>query len=90
MKKKTKVAAIALAAAMSTGVLAGCGLVSTNTSRDYAQVIAEVNITNSANFASSEYADYADVIETAQITKRDMVAYFLSTGYSMMQSYGWT
>ena len=90
MKKSTKVAAAVLAAAMSTSVLAGCGLVTTNISKDYAQVIAEVNITNSANFASSEYADYADVIETSEITKRDMVAYFISTGYSMMQSYGWT
>ncbi len=90
MKKSTKVAAAVLAAAMSTSVFAGCGLVTTNISKDYAQVIAEVNITNSANFASSEYADYADVIETSEITKRDMVAYFISTGYSMMQSYGWT
>lgn len=90
MKKSTKVAAAVLAAAMSTSVFAGCGLVTTNISKDYAQVIAEVNITNSAKFASSEYADYADVIETSEITKRDMVAYFISTGYSMMQSYGWT
>ncbi len=90
MKKSTKVAAAVLAAAMSTSVLAGCGLVTTNVSKDYAQVIAEVNITNSENFASSEYAGYADVIETAEITKRDMVAYFVSTGYSLMQSYGWT
>ena len=90
MKKSTKVTAAVLAAAMSTSVFAGCGLVTTNISKDYAQVIAEVNITNSANFASSEYADYADVIETSEITKRDMVAYFISTGYSMMQSYGWT
>lgn len=90
MKKTAKVAAVALAAALSGSVLAGCGLVTTNVSKDYAQTIAEVNIANSANFASSEYADYADVIQTAEITKRDMVAYFVSTGYSMMQSYGWT
>ena len=90
MKKTTKVAAAVLAAALSASALAGCGLVTTNISKDYAQVIAEVNITNSENFANSEYAEYADVIETAEITKRDMVAYFVSTGYSMMQSYGWT
>ena len=90
MKKRTKVAAVAVAAALSTGVLAGCGLVTTNISRDYAQVIAEVNITNSENFASGAFADYADVIGTAEITKRDMVAYYVSTGYSMQQSYGWT
>ena len=40
MKKSTKVAAAVLAAAMSTSVFAGCGLVTTNISKDYAQVIA--------------------------------------------------
>lgn len=90
MKKTTKVAAAVLATALSASALAGCGLVTTNVNKDYAQVIAEVNITNSENFADSQYAGYADVIETAEITKRDMVAYFVSTGYSLMQSYGWT
>lgn len=90
MKKTTKVAAAVLATALSASALAGCGLVTTNINKDYAQVIAEVNITNSENFASGPYAAYADVVETAEITKRDMVAYFVSTGYSLMQSYGWT
>ncbi len=90
MKNRTKVAAIALAAALSAGTLAGCGLTTTNYNKDFAQVIATVNITNSENFADSEYSVYADAIQTAEITKRDMVAYFVSTGYSMMQNYGWT
>lgn len=89
MKKTTKVAAVALAAALSSTLLAGCDI-STDVSKDYAQVIAEVNITDSANFESSSYAEYGDVIGTTEITKRDMVSYFISTGYSMMQSYGWT
>ena len=89
MKKTTKVAAVALAAALSTSLLAGCDI-TTNIQKDYAQTIAEVNITESENFAGSEYAAYGDVIGTTEITKRDMVAYFISTGYSMMQSYGWT
>ena len=89
MKKTTKVAAVALAAALSSTLLAGCDI-TTDVSKDYAQVIAEVNITDSANFESSSYAEYGDVIGTTEITKRDMVAYFISTGYSMMQSYGWT
>ena len=89
MKKTTKVAAVALAAALSSTLLAGCDI-STDVSKDYAQVIAEVNITDSANFESSSYAEYGDVIGTTEITKRDMVAYFISTGYSMMESYGWT
>lgn len=89
MKKTTKVAAVALAAALSSTLLAGCDI-TTDVSKDYAQVIAEVNITDSANFESSSYAEYGDVIGTTEITKRDMVSYFISTGYSMMQSYGWT
>ena len=89
MKKTTKVAAVALAAALSSTLLAGCDI-TTDVSKDYAQVIAEVNITDSANFESSSYAEYGDVIGTTEITKRDMVDYFISTGYSMMESYGWT
>lgn len=89
MKKTTKVAAVALAAALSSTLLAGCDI-STDVSKDYAQVIAEVNIANSANFGSEYPEEYKDVIGTTEITKRDMVAYFISTGYSMMQSYGWT
>lgn len=88
MKKTTKVAAVALAAALSSTLLAGCDI-TTDVSKDYAQVIAEVNIANSANFGE-EYAEYEGVIGTTEITKRDMVSYFISTGYSMMQSYGWT
>ena len=90
MKKRTKAAAIVLAAAMSAGALAGCDLITTNVNKDYAQTIAEVNISRSENFADGEFAEYADVIETASITKRDMVAYFVSTGYSLMQSQGLT
>ena len=89
MKKTTKVAAVALAAALSSTLLAGCDI-STDVSKDYAQVIAEVNIANSANFGSEYPEEYKDVIGTTEITKRDMVAYFISTGYSMMESYGWT
>lgn len=89
MKKTTKVAAVALAAALSSTLLAGCDI-TTDVSKDYAQVIAEVNIANSANFGSEYPEEYKDVIGTTEITKRDMVAYFISTGYSMMESYGWT
>lgn len=88
MKKTTKVAAVALAAALGGTLFAGCDI-STDVSKDYEQVIAEVNITRSANFAESEYAAYGDVIGTTEISKRDMVSYFITTGYSLMQNYGW-
>ena len=50
--KKTKsVIALALAAAVSCGVLAGCdSLVTTDSRKDYLQVIAEVDISQHADF----------------------------------------
>ena len=91
MSKKKRVAAVALAAALGCTVFAGCDLISTNTAKDYQQVIAEVNITSSDDFAEGgQYAAYKDVITTTEITKLEMVAYFVSTGYSAMQQNGWT
>lgn len=87
--KKTAAAAISLAAVMMCGVFAGCDLITTDERKDLAQVIAEVNITNSASF-EEEYGDYKDVISTAEITKLDMIASFISSGYSAMNSYGWS
>lgn len=89
--KKRAAAAVTLAAAMACGTLAGCSFVSTDTQKDYLQVIAEVNIAQSADFQEGGvYADYADAISTTEIIKRDMIATFISSGYSAMQTYGWT
>lgn len=92
-KKKTaaKAAAVSLAAVFACGMLAGCDLVTTNSERDMAQVIAEVDISEGEDFASGgEYAAYADVIRPASILKRDLVSGFLSYGYQYVQSYGYT
>ena len=91
MKKTTKVAAVTLAAALGCSVFAGCDLVSTNIDKDYAQVIAEVDISQSEDFAEGgKYAAYKDVVRPVEITKLEMVAYFVTTGYSAMQQNGWT
>ncbi len=91
MRKTTKVAAVALAAALGTAMFAGCDLISTNLERDYEQVIAEVNISQSEDFAEGgKYAAYKDAVGTTEITKLEMVAYFVSTGYSIMQQQGLT
>lgn len=91
MRKTTKVAAVALAAALGTAMFAGCDLISTNLERDYEQVIAEVNISQSEDFAEGgKYAAYTDAVSTTEITKLEMVAYFVSTGYSIMQQQGLT
>ena len=91
MRKTTKVAAVALAAALGTAMFAGCDLISTNLERDYEQVIAEVNISQSEDFAEGgKYAANKDAVGTTEITKLEMVAYFVSTGYSIMQQQGLT
>ncbi len=76
---------------MACGLLAGCDLVTTDAKKDYEQVIAEVNITESEEFnAGGEFAAYKDVIGTESIYKRDMVASFVASGSSVMSQYGWT
>ena len=49
---KKKTAAVGIAAVMALGALAGCDLVSTDVQKNYRQVIAEVDITKSEDFAA--------------------------------------
>ena len=87
MKKRTKIAAVALAASLACTVLSGCVFTSTNTLKDYRQVIAEVDITQGKDFQEGgAFAAYSDVIEPGVVTKQDMVAMFVSSGYSMIQN----
>ena len=92
MKQKAKAAiALSVASVMACGLLSGCDFVTTNARRDYEQVIAEVNISRSEDFAEGgEYAAYKDVLSDEPIYKRDMVASFVSSGSSVMSQYGWT
>lgn len=91
MKKTKKAFALVLAGAMACGVFAGCDLVTTDSRKDLAQVIAEVNITSSEDFAlDGKYVDYKEVIKTSEILKRDMVATYINSGYSLQNTYGWS
>ncbi len=93
MNKKKKAAALALATLLTCGgALAGCDtLTTTNVSKDYAQVIAEVDLGKSEDFADGgKYAEYKELVSNAQITKREMVASYISSGYSLQQQYNWT
>ncbi len=92
MKSKKKAVAIVLAAAMACGTLAGCdALTTTNITKDYAQTIAEVDLSRSEDFSEGkEFADYKEIITPSTISKRDMIAYYLSSGYSAQQQYGWS
>ena len=91
--KKTKsVIALALAAAVSCGVLAGCdSLISTDSRKDYQQVIAEVDISQHADFQEGgKYAAYRDVITPAKVLKREMVSTFVANYASMANMYSYS
>ena len=90
--KKTKSAlALALAAAVSCGVLAGCdSLISTDSRKDYQQIIAEVDISEHADFQTGgKYAAYHDVIIPAKILKREMVSSFVANYASLAGAYSY-
>ncbi|MBQ8394991.1 MAG: hypothetical protein IJX49_05400 [Clostridia bacterium] len=95
-KKNTikKTAAILLGLALSVGAT-GCNFVVTDNEKDLAQTVASVDITSTLT-KSEKYKDYADDVSaildnlTSDISKRDLVAYFLSTGYQYVESYGYT
>ena len=89
MMKKKKTAALALAAVLGCGILAGCNLVTTDAGKDFAQVIATVDISTESQY-SEEFPDLKNVIQPANILKRDMIAAFMSNGSNIMSSYGWT
>lgn len=89
-KKKLAVASCAMALAMSAGAFAGCAALETKDSaKDIAQTIAEVNLTESSQFRE-EFAGLEDAITTTVVTKRDMIESFIGSGYSVMNTYGWT
>ncbi len=94
MRRRTKILSLLAAAAVtSTAVLSGCSLVATKTQADMEQVIATVDITKSDEL-DSELADYTGAITgETEITKRDLVAYFISAGSTYLNngySYGET
>ncbi len=91
--KKQQVAAVCLASALTCGICVGCDLVTSDPYKDYEQVVAEVNITRHADFGENgKYAAIKNenVITTAEITKRDLVAMFVSSGSSAMGQYNWS
>ena len=99
MNKKNnlkKAAALLLGIALVVGST-GCNFVVTDNEKDLAQTVADVNITASLkNDPDSEYAAVADDVAaivknlSTDISKRDLVAYFLSVGYQYVENYGYT
>lgn len=95
MNKKNnlkKVAALLLGVALVAGST-GCNFVVTDNEKDLAQTVAEVDISKSL-VSDEKYKDVAgDVAKmvanlSSDISKRELIAYFLSTGYQYVESYG--
>ena len=99
MNKKNnfkKAAALLLGIALAAGST-GCNFVVTNNEKDLAQTVAEIDISGSLKKdPNSEYQAVADDVAaidknlSTDISKRDLVAYFLSVGYQYVESYGYT
>ncbi|MCD8041340.1 MAG: hypothetical protein LUF82_07475 [Clostridia bacterium] len=82
MRRRTKILSLLAAAAVTcTAAFSGCSLVTTITQADMEQVIATVDITKSEDFDKDLQA-YTSAVSQSEITKRDLVAYFISVGYS--------
>ncbi|MBO5328765.1 MAG: hypothetical protein J6B04_06300 [Clostridia bacterium] len=85
MKKNKIISSIIVTALAASVVLPGCGLVSTNSEKDMAQVVATVDITASETL-SSELKAYESAIEPTNIYKRDLISYFYNVGSSYIQN----
>ena len=104
MKKKlVKIISIVLALAFSVGLMAGCDLfIGVDSTKDMQQVIAEVNVGSDKEALSSAFdalgADLDEgvasrtdeILSTDEIYKRDLIAYFLTYGYSYVSSGSYT
>ncbi len=96
MKRKNnakKIAALLLSAALAVGSVGCGGFILTDNEKDLAQTVAKVDISSAL---TEEYQDVAaDVTEIVKnlsttISKQELVAYFMSTGYQYVQNYGYS
>ena len=86
MKSKMLVCGALAAALTMSVVFSGCGNATRNR-EDMNQVIATVDISNSANLESEGLSSYVSAIESStDIIKRDLVASYYNVGYSYVQS----
>ena len=97
MKSTLKKAAAAFLTLALTVGATGCTFLVTDNEKDLKQTVATVNISGTME-KDEAYKDYADDIQAlvdkgglvTDIPKRDLIAYFLSTGYNYVQNYGYT
>ncbi|MBQ8428801.1 MAG: hypothetical protein IJX30_01740 [Clostridia bacterium] len=96
-KKNTlkKTAALLLGLALTVGAT-GCNFIVTDSAADYAQTIATVDITealkNDKEFDEASATAISEILKKvpAEITKRDLISYFMSVGTQYVESYGYT
>ena len=92
MKKKKIIATIGTLVASSiafTAAFTGCSLVSANNAADMRQVIATVNISDAKGLSDSDSAlitKYSKAVGTTKIYKNELVAFYLNTGVSYVNS----
>ena len=93
MNKMKKVVAMLLGVSMAIGAT-GCQFVVTDNEKDLAQTVATVDISDSLkgselDVASAELDALVGNLST-DISKRELVTYFLNNGYQYVESYGYT
>jgi len=92
--KKTAALLLGLGFALSG---ASCGFITTDSDADMEQIVAKVNIANYME-KDDQLSSYASSLATlikkgglsTNIPKRDLISYFLSVGYTYVNSYGYT
>lgn len=85
MKKVlTKIVTLLVALVLALGAFSGCGLVTTNTDRDMAQVVASLSI------GSVSENESAPAVHKDYFLKKELLAGYMSYGYYYVSSYGYT
>ncbi|MBR7099792.1 MAG: hypothetical protein IKC91_01390 [Clostridia bacterium] len=80
---KRKIFATVLATVMTLCCFSSCALTNPDAGKDMAETVAVVDISQSDEFkANGEYAKYADFIQPVEVTKRELVAAFVGSGYN--------
>lgn len=98
MKKKRILSAVLASSLTFATAFGGCSLMTTNVSEDLKQEIAEINITKTEEFDKefksafagheSDYEKYKELLGTTKVLKRELLSYFVTTGYSLYQQNG--
>jgi len=97
-KKNTfkQTAALLFSLAIAVGAT-GCNFFPTDTEKDLAQTVATVNVAETMKATDATTAAQVEELvklmndgNAAQISKRELVAYYLSVGYQYVDSYGYT